>query len=89
MNQKTKTIIGVGVVAIVGYLIWKNQQSKTETTSSFVGKRNLVSQLDESDQKRRPPRLIRPNGDTIFLPTAPNPDENPRPRPRPRPRPQG
>ena len=34
MNKQTKMIIGVGVVAVAGYLIWKQQQ---KTTASWSG----------------------------------------------------
>ena len=29
MNKNTKMIIGVGVVAVAGYLLWKQSQKKT------------------------------------------------------------
>jgi hypothetical protein len=28
MNKKTKIILGVGIVAAIGYFVWKNNQSK-------------------------------------------------------------
>jgi uncharacterized membrane protein YebE (DUF533 family) len=43
MNKKTKMILGLGAIAVVGYLIWKKGQDKkdkgatTPPAASFVG----------------------------------------------------
>jgi hypothetical protein len=36
MDKKTTTIVGVGVLAVAGYLYWKSTQPKTEV-AKFVG----------------------------------------------------
>ena len=68
MNQKTKTLVGVGVVAVAAYLIWQSQSKKT------------VGFADPRPPRLIRPK--RSGGDTVFLPTAPT-NPRPRPRPRP------
>ena len=34
MDKKTKMLLGVGAVAVVGYLVWKNNQPKANLISS-------------------------------------------------------
>jgi hypothetical protein len=36
MKKQTKMLLGLGIVAVAGYLYWKSKQTKT-TTKSFSG----------------------------------------------------
>jgi hypothetical protein len=38
MNKKTKTAIGIGAVAIVGYLIYKNYQNRDKAFANLRGR---------------------------------------------------
>lgn len=40
MNKNTKMLIGIGAVAVVAYLIWKNQTATTSFVGNSVGNRN-------------------------------------------------
>lgn len=42
MTKQTKLLLGVGLVALAGFLIWKqNQKPKTDETKKASGKDNL------------------------------------------------
>ena len=50
MNKQTKMLVGVGLVGVAAYLLWKSQQPKatTSTTTSFVGNNSRVFKGDKS-----------------------------------------
>jgi hypothetical protein len=46
MNKQTKLYLGVGLVALAGYLIWKNSQKpKGDTTKKAAGSRTMNTML--------------------------------------------
>jgi hypothetical protein len=42
MNKKTQILLGVGALAVVGYFVWKNNQSK-DTFANATGKKNRTA----------------------------------------------
>ena len=47
MTKQTKMLVGVGLIGVAAYLIWKSQQPKP-TTTSFVGDNSRVFKGDKS-----------------------------------------
>jgi hypothetical protein len=46
MTKQTKLYLGIGLVAVAGYLIWKQSQNpKTDGTKNAVGDRTLNTML--------------------------------------------
>jgi hypothetical protein len=44
MNKKTKMLLGVGALALVGYYIWKSQQPKKDgEKKNAMGMKNTYS----------------------------------------------
>ena len=43
MNKQTKMIVGVGAVAIVGYLVWKNMSKKPAASFANLTSARLAS----------------------------------------------
>ena len=45
MNTKTKILLGVGALAVVGYFVWKNNQSKDifANATGRIGKKNRTA----------------------------------------------
>jgi hypothetical protein len=48
MTKQTKMLVGVGLVGVAAYLLWKSQQPKATTTTSFVGNNSKVFKGDKS-----------------------------------------
>jgi len=47
MTKQTKMLVGVGLVGVATYLLWKSSQPKV-TTTSFVGDNSRVFKGDKS-----------------------------------------
>ena len=46
MNKQTKLYLGIGLVAVAGYLIWKqSQKPKTDGTKNAYGSRTMNTML--------------------------------------------
>lgn len=45
MNKNTKMIVGVGAVAIVGYLVWKNMSKKPAAAFANLTSSRLASSM--------------------------------------------
>jgi len=35
MNKKTQILLGVGILTVVGYFVWKNNQSEKKNATGF------------------------------------------------------
>jgi len=57
MQKRTKILLGVGALAVVGYLVWKNNQPKdifASATGRGRGKGNLMTSNDVTDLIKLP-----------------------------------
>ncbi len=57
MTKNTKLVIGVGVLAVAGYYIWKQTQDK----KNVVGRTKIIGAGQNPFQVGRPVRPVRPN----------------------------